>query len=40
MKLGTWTYDGTVVIINPVSKELVMGKSNKELDVFLEKSQI
>jgi len=37
MKLGTWTYDGTVVVINPVSKEFVIGKG---LDMFLGKSQM
>lgn len=40
MKLGTWTYDGTVVVINPVSKEFVIGESSKDLDMFLGKSQI
>lgn len=40
MKLGTWTYDGTVVVINPVSKEVVTGKRSKHLDRFLGKSQI
>lgn len=40
MKLGTWTYDGTVVVINPVSKEFITGKRSKHLDRFLGKSQI
>lgn len=40
MKLGTWTYDGTVVVINPVSNSLVIGKSNKDLGTFVEKSQV
>lgn len=31
MKLGTWTYDGTMVVINPVSKKFVIGKSSKDL---------
>lgn len=35
MKLGAWTYDGTMVVINPVSKESVIGKSSKDLYIFL-----
>lgn len=34
MKLGTWTYDGTMVVINPVRKEFATAKSSKDLYMF------
>lgn len=40
MKLGTWTYDGTMVVINPVSNGLVIGKSSRALGIFLGTSLI
>lgn len=40
MKLGTWTYDGTMVVINPVSNGLVIGKSSRALGIFLGTSPV
>lgn len=40
MKLGTWTYDGTMVVINPVSNGLVIGKSSRDLGMFLGTSLV
>ncbi|MEQ2213293.1 Acetylcholine receptor subunit alpha [Xenoophorus captivus] len=39
MKLGTWTYDGTLVIINPVRAMLLMDSDRPDLSNFMESGE-